>query len=480
MRIRIDLGKGFGKGRSNAPGMQSLVNMYSEPVEREGRTDVVCYGTPGRVLFSTIGGAVRGQFTASDVHYAVVGSRLYSVTSAGDRTDIGEIEAADPADPTGPVDMSYNGNQLDICGEPKSYSYDTNTAVLSEISGGGFEQASSCTSVASYSIFAVKDTARFRWRLTNVALFDALDFATAEAESDNLVVVRKVGNEVALLGTATTEFWGPTGDAGADAFARTATASASIGCVSREAALVVDNALMWVGRDGKAGGVSVYRAEGYQPRKISPPQIDNYLESVADVSTLRALSYQQRGHLFYVLTANQEWTQAYDVATGQWAPRKTGYFTMGAEPSGGWDATTFTLNGSKQIVGASDGNLYELQADTLTEAGASIVREVTTPQLSNQGRRTFMSRLELEIEAGVGLVSGQGSDPIVMESHSDDGGKTWSTPRNAGMGAIGQNKWRAVWNALGSYRQRIIKFRVTDPVDVVFLTAHADVMIGAH
>jgi hypothetical protein len=226
--------------------------------------------------------------------------------------------------------------------------------------------------------------------------------------------------------------------------------------------------------------VSVYRAEGYQPRKISTPQVDGYLETVADISTVRALSYQQRGHLFYVITSPNEWTLAYDVSTGIWAYRRSGTWSMGAEPTGSWDANTFCLNGTKQIVGGSDGNLYELQADTYTEMGDGVVREVTTPQISQDGRRMFMSRLELEIEAGIGLVSGQGSSPIVMESHSDDGGKTWSDARNAGMGAIGENKWRAVWLAMGSFRQRIIKFRVSDPVDVVMLKAHADVTTGAH
>jgi hypothetical protein len=67
-----------------------------------------------------------------------------------------------------------------------------------------------------------------------------------------------------------------------------------------------------------------------------------------------------------------------------------------------------------------------------------------------------------------------------MESHSDDGGMTWSNPRNASMGQIGQYKYRAVWNALGSYRNRIIKVRVSDPVKVVMLGMWADVTVGAH
>jgi len=473
-RITIPLGKAFAKGRSPVAGLASMTNMYSEPTPGEGRSDVVLYGSPGKALFSTIGGGtIRGQINASDVHYVIAGTRLYSVSSAGVTTDIGEIEGGLACD------LSYNGNQIQIVADLKTYSYDTPSGVLSEETGGGFEQASSTASVASYSLVAVRNTGRFRWKLTNTTSYPALNFATAEAESDNLVAIRKTGNDIALLGKTTTEFWGPTGDAGADAFARTATASANVGCVSRDSAVVVDDALTWVGRDGRAGGISVYRAEGYQPRRISTPQVDTYLESVSDPTTIRALSYQQRGHLFYVITAPNEWSLAYDVGTQVWAYRKSGLWSMGADPTGGWDANTFALNGSKQIVGASDGNLYELQVETYTEAGAGIVREVTTPQISSDGRRSFMSRLELEIDAGNGLVTGQGSDPIVMESHSDDGGHTWSDARNAGMGQIGQTKWRAVWLALGSYRQRIIKFRVSDPINVVFLKAHADVQVGS-
>lgn len=472
-RVSIAFGRAFNAGRSKAAGLQSLVNLYGEPVEGEGRTDFVCYGTPGRRLFATIGGGdVRGQINASDVHYVVVGQTLYAVTAGGSATALGTIEG------TLPVDMAHNGAQLDIIAEVKSYYFDIPTYTLAEHSGGGFEQANSCTSLASYSIISVKDSGRFRWRLINDFTWQALDFATAEAESDNLVAVRAVGNDVALLGAKTTEWWGPTGDAGANAFAKTATAAANIGCVARDTAIVVDSGLTWVGRDGGAGGVSVYRAEGYAPRKISPPEVDNYLEQVADLSKLKAFAYQQRGHLFYVLTLPDEWTLAWDISTNLWSFRKSGPWTMGDDPLGGWDAESMAINAGRQIVGSSDGSLYELMADQYTENNAGIVREATCTQISHNGKRAFMSRLELDIEAGVGLTTGQGSDPQVMASWSDDGGKTWTNPRNASMGPTGQNRFRAVWHACGSYRNRIIRFRVSDPVKTVFLGAWADIQLG--
>lgn len=475
MRQRIPLGRAFGKGRSTAAGLQSLVNMYAESVEAEGRTDVVCYGTPGKAEFATVGGGdVRGQLTAAGLQYAVIGTTLYKVASDGTATSLGTIEGSEL------VDMFFNGVQLSVVAELKSYSFDTLTLALTEIADPNFEQAGTGASLNSYDIFGVLNTGRFRWRLVNTASFSALDFATAEAESDNLRAIRKVGNEAALLGDNSVEWWYATGQSGANAFARTSVAAKPIGCLSRDTALVVDGGLTWVGRDGTAGGASVYRAEGYEPRKISTPEVDGYLETVADPTTLNAFTYQQRGHLFYVLNAPDEWTLAWDVSTNQWSYRKSGPWTMGAEPSGGWDAVTMALNGTKQIVGASDGNLYELQADTFTEGGSGVVREVTTPQFHRDGRRIFFRRVELDIEAGIGLTSGQGSDPKAMMCVSFDGGKTWSNPREAGMGAIGQNKFRAYWMACGSGRQAIFKFRVSDPVKVVFLGAWADIDVGAH
>ena len=140
-RVRIPFGRTFNKGRSNAAGLQSLVNLYGEPVEGEGRTDFVCYGTPARSLFATIGGGtVRGQITASDVHYTVIGTTLYKVNSDGTSTSLGTVEGALP------VDMSYNSNQIDIVAEVKAYSFDVPTLALTEHTGGGYEQANSCTS----------------------------------------------------------------------------------------------------------------------------------------------------------------------------------------------------------------------------------------------------------------------------------------------------------------------------------------------
>jgi hypothetical protein len=215
--------------------------------------------------------------------------------------------------------------------------------------------------------------------------------------------------------------------------------------------------------------------EGYTPKKISGPHEDLLLESMPDPESLHAFAYQKAGHQFYVLTHPQEWTIAWDVLTGQWSYRRTGEYTMGAEPTGGWNATTFALNGQKQIVGSDDGNLYYLDHAALTDAGSMLVREITTPQLFAGGEFRSVDRLTVELETGVGLISGQGSDPQIMLSCSKDSGRNWSSPRNADMGTQGQYRTMVNWTRLGRAKDLMFKIRVTDPVTTAITNAYAEI-----
>ena len=75
------------------------------------------------------------------------------------------------------------------------------------------------------------------------------------------------------------------------------------------------------------------------------------------------------------------------------------------------------------------------------------------------------------MENGVGLQSGQGSDPQVMLQHSDDGGHTWSSERWTNIGRIGSYKSRSSWRFLGRARERVYRVRITDPIKVVLIGA---------
>lgn len=103
-----------------------------------------------------------------------------------------------------------------------------------------------------------------------------------------------------------------------------------------------------------------------------------------------------------------------------------------------------------------------------------------TPFVTDEKQWLFHQGLRLDMETGVGLLSGQGSDPQVMLRWSDDGGHTWSKEHWVGAGAIGQYKRRAKWNRLGRSRQRIYEIVLCEPVKAVLIGAELDIAKGAH
>jgi hypothetical protein len=83
------------------------------------------------------------------------------------------------------------------------------------------------------------------------------------------------------------------------------------------------------------------------------------------------------------------------------------------------------------------------------------------------------------MEVGVGTGSGQGEDPQVMLSISNDGGKTWDDgiPYET-LGAEGEYERQLRWHRLGSAYQWAFKVRITDPVKKTILRAKADFRPG--
>ena len=143
-------------------------------------------------------------------------------------------------------------------------------------------------------------------------------------------------------------------------------------------------------------------------------------------------------------------------------------------------ADTHSFAHGKHVVGDfADGKLYELTDDVFTDNGAVITKRRTTPHISGEGRRIFYNEFMIDIEAGVGLDGvGQGVDPKMMMRFSDDGGHSWSNEKWAGMGKIGQRKFRAVWRKLGQSRDRVYEVSITDPVKVVLISADLEFVLG--
>lgn len=438
-----------------------LVNFYAEtaPQQAGAKTPVALMPTPGLALFSTVGiGPIRGVKEFLGVLYVVSGNTLYSIDAGGTATSLGTITGI------GYVTMDTNTTQLCIVSRPTGWIYTPATATLTQITDADFPGSAGVTQVGGYFVHMAPDNSGewFISALENGLAYDALDFATAEQSSDPLVRPFGDHQEIHLFGSTTLEIWSNTGAADFP-FSRATTGEK--GLLAAFSIAKCDNTLFWVGHDKQ-----VYRLDGYQPRRVSTHAVEKTISETSDPSDIVGLSHVENGHAFYVITSSSgDWTLAYDAATGLWAERAS-------HPDNLWRATTAAQCYSKTLVGDSGAGLvYEVQTGTYTENSNTLTRKIVSAPVYGNGRRLTMSKLEVVIETGVGLTSGQGSDPQVMMRFSDDGGRTWSNEHWRSIGAVGAYKTRAIWRRLGSFRERVFELTVSDPVKTVVMGAYADV-----
>lgn len=292
----------------------------------------------------------------------------------------------------------------------------------------------------------------------NASAYDALDFTSAEASPDELVRVIVDHRELLAIGKRTIEPFRNVGAADFP-FQRVEGGLMERGCIAPASVAKMDNSVFFVGDDR-----IVYRLQGYTPARISSSSLEEALRlaTVAEAEAAEAWTYALAGHHVYVLTFGQQ-TWCFDAMTNLWHQRRSG-----TGQTGRWRCQWGVQAFGKMLVGDSlAGNLGELDLDTYTDFGATRRCSARTPNMYADGMRARMHMIELEAEMGVGISTGQGSDPLVMMRTSDDGGKTWSPERTAKLGKIGETKNRARWMRNGSFRQRMVEFAVSDPVKPV-------------
>jgi hypothetical protein len=302
---------------------------------------------------------------------------------------------------------------------------------------------------------------------------DPLDFASAEGSPDGVVGLIADHRELWVFGTDSVEVWY---DSGAADFPlqRIQGAFNEIGCVSAYTIAKMDNGLFWLGTDARGQGI-VYRANGYTGVRISTHAVEYAIAQYGNISDAIAYTYQQEGHAFYVLTfpsGNATWV--YDVATQAWHER-AGF--VDGEFMRHRSNCQCNFGGNIIVGDFANGNIYTFDLDVYADNG-DIQKWLRSwralPTGQNNLKRTAHHSLQLDCETGVGLNTGQGSDPEVMLRWSDDGGHTWSNEHWSKIGKIGAYGHRTFWRRLGmtlKLRDRVYELSGTDPNKIAIMGA---------
>jgi hypothetical protein len=444
---------------------QRVVNMYAERQPPDAKTDVAVFGCPGIVNFATCGtGPVRGFHKMGGVLYVVSGQRLYSVSSTGTATDIGGSISG-----TAPVSMDDNGSQLLIVNGTNGYLYST-TLGFTLITDTDFNAAETVQFFDQRFYLDWKNTNKFFGSdLLDGTSYNALVFASAEARPDNVKAVVLNKQILLVFGDNTIEPWQDIGAANMP-LERVPGVVIERGLAAPRATAKEDNAVFFYGEERR-----FYRLDGLTPVGISTPALDAEWQNYSSVSDTFCFSFPWAGHKFVVVqfpTANT--TFVYDISSGLWHERES--WDLNGRSLGRWRGNCSISCYDKVMIGdAFSGAIGYLSATTYTEFGNTTRALLTSPPIHDDRKRLFISRLELDVEAGVGINTGQGSDPQWMLRSSRDGGRTYTTLQKwRSAGAIGQYRTRLRWLKMGQARERVFEATTTDPVKRTLIAANGD------
>jgi hypothetical protein len=178
---------------------QERINCYLEQIKDGEKSRIVAYGTPGKTEFLDLGDTpIRGMYSFGDYIYLVHKENFWKVNNAGTATLIGTIGTTQ-----GYVSMACTGFEIFIADG-------TALGKVYTLASGAFA-ASNAPAVSTvcfldgYIVGNKPDTGQYYWSdLYDALTWNALSFATAESNPDNLVGVFADHGGVMLFGSFTT------------------------------------------------------------------------------------------------------------------------------------------------------------------------------------------------------------------------------------------------------------------------------------
>lgn len=450
---------------------QDAINCYAEREPPDAKTQIALKGTPGLTDWAECGsGPVRGMWTMAGVLYAVSGNTLYSVPATGGAgTPVGSSVDGD-----GIVSMSDNGTQLCIVNGAQGYIYTTTTG-FQIISDVNFHPANTVTFFDDYFVFDWAGTNKFF--ISNIldgTTYSGLDFASAEVSPDNVIAIVNQTENLQIFGEKTIEQWFDPG-AASFPFQRIDGGTIERGCASSLATVKEDNSVFFLGNDGM-----FYRLNfGQQLVRVSTDALEEEWKGYPTLSDAFCFSLTHQGHKWVFLTfVSGNRTFVFDIATNLWHRRES--WDINNNNYRRWRGNCFVQAYGINLVGdLYSGKIGVLDPNAADEFGNTMQMLAVGTTLNNDRRRVFVPNFELDMEAGVGLSTGQGSDPQIMLEWSRDGGRTWGSLQTwSSMGAQGAFTTRVRWTRNGQGRQMTPRITISDPVRRTIVQAHADLTFG--
>ena len=423
-------------------------NMYAEESDTEG---VALVSRPGLSDRSADMGssAVEALFKRDGVVsgnlLGVAGGRLYDGT-----TDEGAIAGS------GAVSIAGNETGVMIAAGGSLYGY-TGTGTLAAIAFPDSANVIKVIEGVSRFIAIRADSGRSYFTPPLGRTFGALDFATAESESDQLLDALFIDDQIVFFGAETVEFWPSASDANTPfvplqgrVYERGIKATGCATAIGSSFAWVTDQNTVCIQDEN-----NIVSNQGLEAR-------------IAASTNVRAFNFFIDGAEFLCIRLDNE-TQAYNLRTGTWSK-------LSSVGQSNWIPQCHAAG----VFGSSiDGKTLEFGSDFQDLAGP--MTRLFRAGMQIDGGASAINRLTLRSNPGnTPFLAGNYTNPEVEMRYSRDQGNTWNIWRSVGLGVQGIYNQRMDWRALGMAHTPgfLAEFRVTDPVDFRVSGVHVNEAYG--
>ncbi len=454
------------QSRSRPLSSQQTKNWYQQIVE-EGKDNYVLHSFPGLKSFGSVSAGVdRGMRNFGEIGYRIVGTTLYSFNSSGTHTTIGTIPGSNR------MIMDDDGNNLIITGVDGQFIYDNSSIeILTDSNIAG----STANTFLKNSIIYTNDPFFVVASSGTPDTVNGLNAATPESKPDALVRAYAFKQNVYMFGTRSTEpYWfSGQGNTPLDVLDGQIF---EVGLEAIHSVANTDKFLYWLGDDN-----AVYQAVGGQRQRVSSTAISHAIDGYSVTDDAVGYTFTMEGMNFYAIH--------FPTADKSWCLNETygdkGWFEISSGTSGGIYQGTSLINvyGKNLVADATNGNLYELDLDTYTNNGEVIQRRRITSSvngklLGSSGSRVQWSRLEVIMEQGVGLISGQGENPKIQLDISFDGGRSWAEKGWGRIGRMGEHTLKVEFFGLDTGYDFIFRLTTSDPVSYELYSAAIDLRLA--
>jgi hypothetical protein len=437
--------------------------------------------TPGIQSATTAGGADvfnRGQHVFVSTPYFVQGDELYRIDRTVDGFGVASyssvlVSGAQTIPGVAQVIMADNGQEggqmmIVTPDDPiqfNAYIYTTGGGLV-QVADADFDgPVSDVNYIDGYFEFTKQDGQKFFISdLRDGASYISTDFDRSEVDPDYNVRSYVLKNQLFVFGSQSIQPYQNVGGTGFP-FQYIQGAAQSKGLRSIYGIAQVDDNAIYIG-----GAVNetpaIWITNGATSEKLSTVPIDEVLAgySAETISDCYAFAYSQSGGRFVVFTFPGESTFVFDFVAKEWFTQES--VDSNQEPIPWRVSGVLDVYGVLMVGDSISNKIGILDMNTYDEYGEEIRRRFVLPHIDNDGQPFFVDSIEFVNKSGIGLTTGQGSDPLVSMSISRNGGRTFEYPISRSVGEIGEYSYRTVWNQCGRIaREGCFKFEMSDPVD---------------